>query len=55
LKEELNSLEEWIVEQQKNLVGQIELIKQAHGNNRKNLESTNAFSKEEIESQLEAL
>jgi hypothetical protein len=52
LKEELGSLEEWIIEQQKNLVEQINLIKGAHSDNKKNLESTNAFTKEEIESQL---
>jgi hypothetical protein len=48
----LGSLEEWIVEQQKSLVEQINLIKEAHSDNRKNLETTGAFTSEEIESQL---
>jgi hypothetical protein len=55
LQQELQSLEEWIAEQQKNLADQIKSINTAQEENKKILQSTGAFSEEEIEKQLSAV
>lgn len=55
LKEELQSLQEWIAEEQKAIASQVNSINDAHDSIKNTLESTNSFSSEEIEQQLQAL
>lgn len=52
LKNELSTLEEWIVEQQQKLQEEVNKIEKAYEENRKVLLSTGSFSEEEVKTQL---
>jgi hypothetical protein len=52
LREELESLEEWIAQQQKELAQQVNRINDAYAENKKTLEATGSFTASEIEQLL---
>lgn len=52
LKEELQTLEEWIAEEQKTIANQVRSIRSAHDAVKHTLESTGAFTSDEVEKQL---
>lgn len=55
LKEELQSLEEWIAQEQKTIADQVNSINAAEDAVRKALESTGAFSAEEVDRQIQVV